>query len=962
MKKSLILTLFLIAGYGQSIFAQNNMNLLGKLTYSQELSDIWGYVDSVGNEYAIVGVYDGVSVVDITDPANPNELFFFPGASSTWRDIKTWNKHAYITNESNGGLFIIDLSNLPNTTTPATSSYNGSSYQFSSAHNLYIDENGVAYIIGANYSNGGAILLDLTIDPMNPLEIGIFDDYYLHDGMARGDTLWGGAINNGFLVAVDVSNKSNPQILGTKNTPNNFTHNCWISDDGNTLYTTDEKSNAFIAAFDVSNISNITELDRIRSNDGSGVIPHNTHFMNEYLITSYYKDGVTIHDVSRPNNMVEVGNYDTYAQGAGNGFSGAWGVYPWLPSGNVIVSDINNGLYILGVTYLRGCYLEGQVTAFGSGSPITNATVEILTTANTDNTDISGNYNFGLGAPGSYQVVFSAPGYNNDTLPATLTNGVLTTLDAQLDSLVAFSIPGNVNELSSGLPVGGANVRLESNSGSYDFVTDGSGNFSLSSIFEGSYNIVAGKWGYITKCFSMYIDSTTSSLSISLDTGLYDDFSFDFGWTEVGTANAGNWERDNPFGTNYNGSDANPGEDVNTDCLGIAYVTGNSSSGGVGNDDVDGGNTILSSPVFDLGNYNDPYLSYYRWFFNDGGNGAPNDTLYVLLDNGSTTVTIETVSSISSNNSTWVFNEIRISDYITPTANMQLEVITADMQGGHLVEGGFDKFWITDNGLPPNVAFSSDQNIICVLDSLGSNGIVQFTDNSTGGGLPAWTFEGGIPGTSSISNPYVEYTSAGTFDVTMTVSNSAGTVTTVWQDYIVVYNTPIAGFSVDEDTVCINNGNLGTIQFTSASTSESSYYWEFGDGDTSVLQNPAHTYDTTGTFVASLTTSNPGCSTTVLMNVYVETCTGIGQENNNPGIGIFPNPFKNSLNLSHSFKTIYEDAGVFVYDLTGRELFYIPFEQKEGIIEFGESLPTGIYLLRLRNGNLTPEPIKVIKI
>ncbi|HIN40362.1 MAG TPA: PKD domain-containing protein [Flavobacteriales bacterium] len=228
--------------------------------------------------------------------------------------------------------------------------------------------------------------------------------------------------------------------------------------------------------------------------------------------------------------------------------------------------------------------------------------------------------------------------------------------------------------------------------------------------------------------------------------------------------------------------------------------------------------------------------------------------------------------------------------------------------------------------------------------------------------MPSWTFEGGNPETSSISNPSVEYTSAGTFDVTMTVSNSAGTVTTVWQDYIVVYNTPIAGFSVDEDTVCINNGNLGTIQFTSASTSESSYYWEFGDGDTSVLQNPAHTYDTTGTFVASLTTSNPGCSTTVLMNVYVETCTGIGQENNNPGIGIFPNPFKNSLNLSHSFKTIYEDAGVFVYDLTGRELFYIPFEQKEGIIEFGESLPTGIYLLRLRNGNLTPEPIKVIKI
>jgi len=68
------------------------------------------------------------------------------------------------------------------------------------------------------------------------------------------------------------------------------------------------------------------------------------------------------------------------------------------------------------------------------------------------------------------------------------------------------------------------------------------------------------------------------------------------------------------------------------------------------------------------------------------------------------------------------------------------------------------------------------------------------------------------------------------------------------------------------------------------------------------------------------------------------------------------------LNLSHSFKALHKDAAVFVYDLTGRELFYIPFEQKEGIIEFGEALPAGIYLLRLRNGNLSPEPIKVIKI
>ena len=958
MKKLIIVALLFGFGFGQKGTAQTNMNFLGKLTYNLELSDIWGYVDSLGNEYALVGVNDGVSIVDVTDPANPNEVFFFAGASSTWRDIKTWNKHAYITNESNGGLFIIDLSNLPNTTPPATASYSGSNFQFNSAHNIYIDENGVAYIFGASYGVGGAILLDLTIDPLNPLELGVFDNNYLHDGMARGDTLWGGAVNDGFLMIIDVSNKANPQTLGTKNTPSNFTHNCWISDDGNTLFTTDEKSNAYVASYDVSNVTNITEIDRIRSNDGSGVIPHNTHFMNDYLITSYYRDGVTIHDVSRPNNMVEVGNYDTYTQGSGNGFNGAWGVYPWLPSGNIIVSDIENGLYVLGATYIRACYLKGLVSDLGTGSPIASASVEMLTSTALTNTDISGNYEFGISLAGSYQVVFSAPGYTNDTLPVTLTNGILSTLNAQLVSQTPFSIPGNVSETTSGSPISGANVRLENDNGSYDFITDGSGNFSITSIFEGNYTIVVGKWGYETKCYSQFIDSATSTISVSLDSGFYDDFSFDYGWTEFGTANAGKWERGIPFGTSYNGFDANPGEDVNSDCLGMAFVTGNSSLGGVGDDDVDGGNTILSSPIFDLGNYNDPYLSYYRWFFNDGGFSSPNDTFYVQIDNGNLTVTVETVSSIDPGNSNWVFNGIRIADFITPTANMQLLVITSDIQGGHLVEAGFDKFWITDNGLPPNASFLSDLNNICVPDSFGNNGIVQFTDNSIGGTAISWAFEGGNPAVSSSINPAVTYSIPGIYDVTMAVSNSSGTVTAVWDNYVTVYNTPISAFSLNSDTICV----MGAAQFSNTSNIETNYYWDFGDGDTSIAQNPIHSYDSSGVFIVSLTTSNPACSTTTSMNIYVEVCSGIDQYKDEAVFNVFPNPFNNTVNFSYSLKEIHENAGLFVYDLTGRELLFIPIKKKEDNFWFGKNLPAGVYVIKLINGNTVPKAIRIIKL
>ncbi|HIO66998.1 MAG TPA: choice-of-anchor B family protein, partial [Flavobacteriales bacterium] len=174
------LALMLVSGAS----AQLNMTFLGNYPYTPDLSDIWGHVDSLGNEYAIVGVQNGISVVDVTTPSSPTEVHFISGPNTIWRDIKVWNKHAYVTNEASGGLKIIDLSNLPDPTFPTVATYSGSSYPFTKAHDLFIDENGVAYIIGSNYSNGGAIMLDLTADPMNPTELGVFDNYYLHDAMA----------------------------------------------------------------------------------------------------------------------------------------------------------------------------------------------------------------------------------------------------------------------------------------------------------------------------------------------------------------------------------------------------------------------------------------------------------------------------------------------------------------------------------------------------------------------------------------------------------------------------------------------------------------------------------------------------------------------------------------------------------------------------------------------------------
>ena len=297
-----------------------NMSLLGTYDYpATEGNDIWGWVDANGDEYALVGLRNGFSVVNVTNPSSPLEEFFISDLNSTWRDVKTWGNYAYVTTEANAGLLIVDLTDMTGSTYSHVTQFtnnSGGSVSFTSAHDIYIDENGIAYIFGAGgagFQPNGAIFLDVDANPTNPVYLGEWNEEYIHDGMVRGDTMWAGCIYAGKLVCVDVSDKTNPQTLGSATTPNAFTHNAWVSDDGDYVFTTDEQSGAYLTAFDVSNLSNIFEVDRIQSNPGSNSIPHNTFVDGNFLITSYYRDGTTVHDITYPNNMIQVAYYDSYS-------------------------------------------------------------------------------------------------------------------------------------------------------------------------------------------------------------------------------------------------------------------------------------------------------------------------------------------------------------------------------------------------------------------------------------------------------------------------------------------------------------------------------------------------------------------------------------------------------------------------------------------------------------------------
>jgi choice-of-anchor B domain-containing protein len=430
-----------------SASAQNsNMELLGKTTFGQNLNDIWGYTDEDGNEYALVGKHYGFGIVDVTDGSTLNEVFNVFDEQTTWRDIKVWNNHAYVTCECSSGLLIVDMTPLPQSSSLNYTYWkSGDTFEFSSAHNIFIDENGVAYIFGANVGKGGAIMLDLTQDPMDPVEIGIYDEEYFHDGVARGDTLWGGAVYIGDVQVVDVSDKAEPELMSSWKTPNAFTHNMWFSDDNNYLFTTDEVTNGSIASYDVSNIFNPKEIDIWQPQD-TGIIPHNTHFINDFLVTSHYTIGINIIDVKRPNNMIETGRYDTSPSYNYEGFHGCWGAYPWLPSGKILATDIETGLYVFQPTYERGCYLEGGVTDQHTGTPIFFPTIELIEDSSSLTGSLTGEYATATLNAGVYSVKVSADGYYSKTITGVvLQKGQLTQLDVELSNW-----PTSIDEVEAG--------------------------------------------------------------------------------------------------------------------------------------------------------------------------------------------------------------------------------------------------------------------------------------------------------------------------------------------------------------------------------------------------------------------------------------------------------------------------------------------------------------------------------
>ncbi|MDH3621910.1 MAG: choice-of-anchor B family protein [Gammaproteobacteria bacterium] len=359
-------------------------------------ADIWGFLDlNTNREYAIMGYSTGTAVYDVTNGENPREVGFIDGQRTTWRDIKVyqfwnaadqrWNAYAYVTaDNASDGLFIIDLTRLPHSVSRA--SYPS---DFAEAHNVYLsktefstglaltEDTPVLVIAGSNLSDGRFRNYSLAnpaapsfiAAPATPPGQPSGNRLYMHDAASmtvtdsRKDTQCQNAatssycdvlfdFNESTLDIWDITDPASPVRLSQTPYGNSgYSHSGWWSEDKQYVFLQDEldeRDRGLVTTLRAFSIADLRSPTLAGTWTGpTTAIDHNGFVRGNRYYMSNYARGLTILDISNPANPVTVGRFDSYPSSDSVGFPGAWGTYPFLPSGNVLISDIDSGLYVV---------------------------------------------------------------------------------------------------------------------------------------------------------------------------------------------------------------------------------------------------------------------------------------------------------------------------------------------------------------------------------------------------------------------------------------------------------------------------------------------------------------------------------------------------------------------------------------------------------------------------------------
>ena len=334
-------------------------------------NDSWGWTDpTTAKEYAIMCTDSGTSFVDISDAEDPIVLgkLFSTAGSSTWRDAKTYGNYLFIVSEAdNHGMQVFDLTKLRDVdmnNIPVNFSVDAIYSGFGNAHNIAINENSpYAYALGSDTYGGGPHIVDIS-DPLNPvLAGGISSGGYCHDAQIvtyngpdpdyQGREIFVGSNENEFVIS-DVTDPSSPVEISRVNyTSIGYTHQGWFTDNMRFFIAGDEDDESIYGFNTRTLVFDFIDLDnpsfRFAYEGTTSAIDHNGYVKGNELFLSNYSAGLRVINISSisSNSFNEVGYFDTYPQSNAVNFNGAWSVYPYFPSGNIIISDTNGGLFVV---------------------------------------------------------------------------------------------------------------------------------------------------------------------------------------------------------------------------------------------------------------------------------------------------------------------------------------------------------------------------------------------------------------------------------------------------------------------------------------------------------------------------------------------------------------------------------------------------------------------------------------
>ncbi|MBL4862879.1 MAG: choice-of-anchor B family protein [Crocinitomicaceae bacterium] len=318
-------------------------------------NDCWGYTRN-GQEYALAGSTEGIHAFKLTDNNQFVHLDFIEGKYNhsmvVHRDIKTYQNYAYaVCDEGFSSLQIIDLSYLPDSLHLRTA-YDTT---FARVHNIFIDEdNALLYACTITPSANGSLLPSKSMevyslsDPINPTLVysGPSDIPEVHDCYVRDNIAYLNCGMDGLRV-YDFTNPTNPILLQniTFYLDQGYNHQGWLSPDGSRYIFGDETNGKRLKNCTVDENHEITIKNYFGSNYENESVPHNIMLTNDFAYVAYYNEGLRIFDLRTPV-PTEIAHYDTYPDESDFKQEGAWGMYSEFPSGRLLVSDRQYGLFL----------------------------------------------------------------------------------------------------------------------------------------------------------------------------------------------------------------------------------------------------------------------------------------------------------------------------------------------------------------------------------------------------------------------------------------------------------------------------------------------------------------------------------------------------------------------------------------------------------------------------------------